>query len=522
MARYTIQAPDGRKITIEAGDEQTALRGAKEWAAANPKAKAATSRPFWERTSAALAAIPQKYEAYTQEAAASAKRPLRETIGRPMRNAGPGIGDLLNIPLSAVADVQDALVRPVASALTPQNPLARSPSILEAVRNRSFAPIPQTREQAVDRLTGDIGLALGAAMPGRAAGAVGLSGPVFPARVAAQRAAASRVVRGSAVPLEDLRTAKNAAYKSADQAGVQFQPQAFDQLVQDISARAAADNINPLIHPKASAMLGEIQSRSGQAPTLTELDQLRQAVSRDVASSTDRAERFFGRNMIDEIDRFIDSADQSSLLSGTNPGPLIQNARRLNARTRKVEDVETALRKAELRAASTGSGGNVDNAIRQNLRGVLERGRFSPEETAAFERVIRGTPTQNSIRSLGKLSPQGNGLMAALNLGAAAAAGPVGAIPGILGVGAKAIGDNATRANVANLLRVISAEETTVGQLQALRAQARGSSKVAKFIRDQIDKRLSALQTLPVVGIGGQSAYPPMLSQAAAQEEQPQ
>lgn len=36
MAVFTIQAPDGRKIKVEAPDEATALRGAQEWAAANP------------------------------------------------------------------------------------------------------------------------------------------------------------------------------------------------------------------------------------------------------------------------------------------------------------------------------------------------------------------------------------------------------------------------------------------------------------------------------------------------------
>lgn len=36
MAVYTIQAPDGRKIKIEAADEQTAVRGAQEWVSANP------------------------------------------------------------------------------------------------------------------------------------------------------------------------------------------------------------------------------------------------------------------------------------------------------------------------------------------------------------------------------------------------------------------------------------------------------------------------------------------------------
>jgi hypothetical protein len=33
---YTIQAPDGRRITIRAADEQTAIRGAQEWVRANP------------------------------------------------------------------------------------------------------------------------------------------------------------------------------------------------------------------------------------------------------------------------------------------------------------------------------------------------------------------------------------------------------------------------------------------------------------------------------------------------------
>ena len=38
MAVFTIQAPDGRKIKIEAGDEATAIRGAQEWAQQNPAA----------------------------------------------------------------------------------------------------------------------------------------------------------------------------------------------------------------------------------------------------------------------------------------------------------------------------------------------------------------------------------------------------------------------------------------------------------------------------------------------------
>lgn len=45
MPVFTIQAPDGRKIKIEAADQQTAVRGAQEWAAANPVGDEPASPP---------------------------------------------------------------------------------------------------------------------------------------------------------------------------------------------------------------------------------------------------------------------------------------------------------------------------------------------------------------------------------------------------------------------------------------------------------------------------------------------
>ena len=45
MARYTIQAPDGRKITIDAADEATAINGAKEWTQANPISPGEVANP---------------------------------------------------------------------------------------------------------------------------------------------------------------------------------------------------------------------------------------------------------------------------------------------------------------------------------------------------------------------------------------------------------------------------------------------------------------------------------------------
>src|SRR5690606_29671442 len=49
MPVFTIQAPDGRKIRIEAGDEATAMRGAQEWAASNPAEPAPSGPPEGSR-----------------------------------------------------------------------------------------------------------------------------------------------------------------------------------------------------------------------------------------------------------------------------------------------------------------------------------------------------------------------------------------------------------------------------------------------------------------------------------------
>jgi hypothetical protein len=74
-------------------------------------------------------------------------------------------------------------------------------------------------------------------------------------------------------------------------------------------------------------MLAEIQGMGGKEMSLTDLDQLiAQVISRDVASSPDAAERFFGKKMIDNIDEFI---------SANGGGELMEAARAANSQVQK-------------------------------------------------------------------------------------------------------------------------------------------------------------------------------------------
>lgn len=290
--------------------------------------------------------------------------------------------------------------------------------------------------------------------------------------VAPSKAAARNLPKAD---VEALRTAKEAAYKAVEQAGVRYKPQAVDQLVGDIAQEAAGNNLNLLRHPRAASMLSDLEELRGKPITLTQLDQVRQVIRRDVANAADNAEAFFGRKMIKSLDQFIDNAGPQHIDAGDPKlaANLVRQARSANSRFRKVEAVIDAQDAARLRAGSTGSGGNVNNATRQELRKVLDNAAgLTNEERDAFERVIIGTKGQNALRQLGKLSPSGNGLMQMFHTSMASGGatlgamtgGPGGAVvggalasaPAAVGIISKIAADRMTAKRVDDLLRILA------------------------------------------------------------------
>jgi len=306
--------------------------------------------------------------------------------------------------------------------------------------------------------------------------------------------------RQPAPTLEELSTAKNAAYQAVDAAGVRYAPTAVDGLVADITQDVQSVNINAARHPRAASMLSDIQAMKGQSPTLTELDQLRQVIRRDVASAPDAAEAFFGKRMIRKLDGFIDGAGPAQVVSGsaTDAAGMLRSARDLNTRVRKIESITEGVDRAKMRAGSTGSGGNVDNATRQEMRRIFEKTpNLTETEGAMLERIIVGTRGQNALRQVGKLSPQGNGLMTALSIGGAAA-NPLLAVPTAAGALSKVAADRMTQRGVEDLIDEI----------------ARGGSPAAnEALRDlaarnpQIDALLEAASAR-MSRVGGAAAAP--------------
>jgi hypothetical protein len=262
--------------------------------------------------------------------------------------------------------------------------------------------------------------------------------------------------------LDALQAEKNAAYDAADKLGVRYTPQAYRDMVIQLVGDAHAAGVSADRHPAVVSMLRDLAQKvpQGYSPTLRQLDQdVRQVISRDVAKSSDPATAEFGRKMINGVDNFVDNATPTEMISGdpVQAAQAIRAARAANTTYRKAETVHEALLRADRRAASTGSGGNIDNAMRQNIRGILDKGAkgFSPVEKALMERLVRGTAVQNVLRLAGKASPEGNGLIGLLELFAAGhdlrnAALPVG------GFIAKRVADGMTEGQARVLESMIS------------------------------------------------------------------
>jgi hypothetical protein len=291
-----------------------------------------------------------------------------------------------------------------------------------------------------------------------------------------------------AIPTRDAVTRRSdSLYKAAKSSGVTLNPATSARLADEIKVALDGAAFHPRIHPKVAAAFDEVVGEAGNPLDLQRVDHLRR-IAGAAAKSNEADERRVASAMIDKMDDFADALTPADV-SGSNPASAVgylKEARRLWSIKRKDEMIADALERAERRAASTGSGGNVDNAIRQNIRSILDNPKkvrgFSKEERALMERIVRGGAGQNTLRLIGKLSPQGNGLMAALGLGATVA-NPVMAAAPAAGLMAKSIADRITPANVARLSGVVrSGGRTPTPQLTGpqeamIRALLTGSSQ---------------------------------------------
>lgn len=294
-----------------------------------------------------------------------------------------------------------------------------------------------------------------------------------------------------------LRDQSNASYAASRAGNLVVSQPAMTNIVSGLESTAKAEYLNPIRHPKSAAALEDLKAEAAKGPsTLDNIDAMRQKILGDVASSSDAGERRMGRLMMRRLDEQIEGLKPADVVSG-DPAQAVadlQQGRAAWAKMRKSQMIEYAMDKAQRQAAKAGSGGNINNAIKQQFDAILNspnklRG-FTADEQTAMRKIVDSGTVQDALRLVGKLSPGGNGLSAWLNLGAAMQTGGASLPITAAGMGAKALADNAARGNVAKLLALVQSGKVprstlTPTQQQMIDALVRGGVGAAGMATQQ-------------------------------------
>lgn len=249
--------------------------------------------------------------------------------------------------------------------------------------------------------------------------------------------------------LSTLRAAKDLAYKQVDDAGEKFSPDDMRALWGN--AKAAVDDLDfvPETDKETLAALTILERRAKAGPqTIGQVDKVRQGL-------WDRYNRTKEKGVlaaIEAIDDMIAGRASTNDLMGT--------ARAAHARLKKAELLDMAFQKASDQTASTGSGGNILNKYKQAVTGIINDPKrskwFTAEEIDTMRQMVHSNISESMLRRFGKLAPDGNGLMLALNLlgGAQFGAGSL-AVTGAASA-AKAVSDRGAERAKERLLGVVS------------------------------------------------------------------
>ena len=278
--------------------------------------------------------------------------------------------------------------------------------------------------------------------------------PVNPAIRAGDRAipgmaSARRPVKVEPPSAERLKAVGSAGFDAAREMGVDYSAPAVAKMATGIRAELEKDGILAELAPKTFQILAKLENppEGGVAP-LVGLEAARRAFGNAAKDFSNPTEQLAAKRIMERLDEFVTARDPSTVVAGpaTAAANVIEEARANYAAGKRSDRITGATEKAEGRAKATGSGANIDNAIRQRIETLLQNPKqaagFTSEERRLLKLVSNGSATRNAVRRLGNMLGGGGGLGAVVAGGAGGIAG--GAMGGpagvLLGVGAPLVG----------------------------------------------------------------------------------
>lgn len=270
-------------------------------------------------------------------------------------------------------------------------------------------------------------------------------------------------MRAPAPTKDQIRLAADQAYADSEAAGVVIRPDAINKMAHGLRRELTEFGFHPKLQPGAAIALDEITStiENGNV-TLKGLDLMRQVIKDAAQPGNFKDAKVVGK-IVKNIDKMVRNLDENDVVMGNakeGVGALLKG-RENWSKLAKAEIIDSAVDKAVRRAEKNGSGGNLENSLRQEIDAILNkpsklRG-FSGQEVAAMRRVVKGNGNLHEMaRIVGKLSPRGNGLMLALfGGGTLATMNPAVLLPAAAGMIAKPVSTALTKGNINRLSEMV-------------------------------------------------------------------
>jgi hypothetical protein len=310
-----------------------------------------------------------------------------------------------------------------------------------------------------------------------------LAGVATPTSVA-NRAAPMVAVEQAAAPrktptIEELKAAASAGYKSPEVEGLSIKSPAISNFGKTTEVALNEAGIDANLAPKTFGILQNLQKVPEESfVTGKNINSIRRIFA-NAASSPDPTERMAAKTVMESLDNFLPNVAKDDVIAGDigAAAKTLEMARGNYSAAKHAETIDNKTIQAELRAAAANSGQNVANTVRQRMADILikpkEQRGFTPTELGMMERIVRGSPAQNAMRSAGNVLGGGGGLgSVAAGFAGSVAAGPVGALAPVGGFFLKAISNKMTLKQADKLSEAIRSRAPLASSLQKFEEKA--------------------------------------------------
>lgn len=290
------------------------------------------------------------------------------------------------------------------------------------------------------------------------------------------------LMRGTAPTSEALKQGYKGGYDKLKNQNTLFDKRDTDYLANSIEKELLGEGYRRVPGSPGSAVFHAVDElktmkqamNEGRSPNYHDIESVRKVLNVMGKSHTETDAVRRAKSLIDD---FLVN------IAGT------KDARGNFAAFKRDQTVRDALEQANLQASATGTGANIDNAIRQKFKTILnnenKRRGFSDDELSQMRKIVEGTAMGNAMRFVGKLAPTG---IVSGGIGAGLEHALFGGVKGILGMPgfvAKKASDYMTKRNADDLSRMVRAR-SPVGEAMGARPniiQDVDAAKRAAFMR---------------------------------------